>query len=391
MKKPLFWFASASLLMIGMVSAQAPQCTGPGCVQGQYIQQPGPQQGYWQGPQGQPRDWQVRGPQQGYALPQSNQGFNLDQNFRGSTTQFSGSSTQQGYQGYSLPQSNQGIQSPQAQAQQGSLATQRWDEGINAMPKDETKTDADREIARKIREAFHDRREIDARKVIIVVTDKKVTLKGQVLTDRDGDALILVAKNASNIKDINNQLTSAIQNGQSPSYQMAQPSNNGSSSSDQRFNRNANDQRFNQGQSGRSMNQPSSVRDQDFDLRNQNQSGRWSNQPLSPQEKGIESPYYNYKGSHSRNNLADMGAPKSTATPDLSADNRIAKKVQDAIQGGIFSTRYNNVTFDVANNAVTLKGTVENEKDKRSLQESIAKIDGVKNVNNQIRVTSPQK
>ena len=68
-------------------------------------------------------------------------------------------------------------------------------------------------------------------------------------------------------------------------------------------------------------------------------------------------------------------------------DQEIAKKIQDAIGPGVFSNGYNNVKFSINGGYIILKGTVDTIEDKNKVEENVRKIDGVKQVDNQIRVS----
>jgi osmotically-inducible protein OsmY len=71
-------------------------------------------------------------------------------------------------------------------------------------------------------------------------------------------------------------------------------------------------------------------------------------------------------------------------------DQEITKKIQDAIGPGVFSNGYSDVKFSINNGSVILKGSVDNLDDKNKVEESVKKIDGVKQVENQIRVAGKQ-
>jgi osmotically-inducible protein OsmY len=72
------------------------------------------------------------------------------------------------------------------------------------------------------------------------------------------------------------------------------------------------------------------------------------------------------------------------------SDQDVTKKIQDTLGSGWFSKGYQNVSYDVNDGTVTLRGTVDTLDDKNKVEEEVKKIDGVKQVNNQIRV-SPSK
>lgn len=72
-------------------------------------------------------------------------------------------------------------------------------------------------------------------------------------------------------------------------------------------------------------------------------------------------------------------------------DAQVKQKIQDAIKAdGYFSKGYENVNFDVIDGSVTLRGTVDSESNKKDIMEKVAKIDGIRKIDNQIRV-QPRK
>lgn len=68
------------------------------------------------------------------------------------------------------------------------------------------------------------------------------------------------------------------------------------------------------------------------------------------------------------------------------SDQDINKKIQDTVGSGWFSRGYQNVSFDVNNGNVTLRGTVDSMEDKRKIEDKVRKLDGVRQINNQILV-----
>lgn len=70
------------------------------------------------------------------------------------------------------------------------------------------------------------------------------------------------------------------------------------------------------------------------------------------------------------------------------SDQDISKKIHDAIGSGWFSSGYENVTFELYNGNVTLKGFVDTLDGKKQVEDEVRKIDGVKQINNQINVNS---
>lgn len=67
-------------------------------------------------------------------------------------------------------------------------------------------------------------------------------------------------------------------------------------------------------------------------------------------------------------------------------DSQVSDKVKDVVAGGWFASGNRKVEFDVANGNVTLRGTVDSVDEKNKIEQDVRKIDGVRNVNNQIVV-----
>lgn len=68
------------------------------------------------------------------------------------------------------------------------------------------------------------------------------------------------------------------------------------------------------------------------------------------------------------------------------SDQDLNKKIQDTLSSGWFSKGFKNVSFDVNNGTVNLRGTVDSQENKQKIEDNIRKIDGVRQVNNQITV-----
>jgi osmotically-inducible protein OsmY len=68
------------------------------------------------------------------------------------------------------------------------------------------------------------------------------------------------------------------------------------------------------------------------------------------------------------------------------SDPELSKKIKDKIGSGWFSKGYESVYFDVYNGNVMLKGSVETQEEKNKVQDAVRKIDGVKQIDNQINV-----
>ena len=68
------------------------------------------------------------------------------------------------------------------------------------------------------------------------------------------------------------------------------------------------------------------------------------------------------------------------------SDQEIHQKIQDKIGSGWFSKGFEGVIFEVRNGQVMLRGNVDTLDDKNKVEDTVKKIDGVRNVNSQIRV-----
>lgn len=100
----------------------------------------------------------------------------------------------------------------------------------------------------------------------------------------------------------------------------------------------------------------------------------------------------NYRQQDSQ--LYDRDQPRNYNNPYGRSDNQkpasdqeVNKKIQDAIGSGWFSKGYQGVSFDVNNGNVTLRGTVDSQENRNKVEEAVRKIEGVRNVNNQITIT----
>lgn len=107
----------------------------------------------------------------------------------------------------------------------------------------------------------------------------------------------------------------------------------------------------------------------------QNQN-RGFNNYSNQQQPAFQDQNRNY---NSQSNYAAEGQKK-----DL--DQEVSKKIRDTIGSGWFSKGYQDVTFDVRNGIVSLRGSVDTLEDKNKVEDSVRKIDGVKQVNSQISV-----
>lgn len=68
------------------------------------------------------------------------------------------------------------------------------------------------------------------------------------------------------------------------------------------------------------------------------------------------------------------------------SDQDISNKIKPILSAGWFTNGHENVSYDVNNGNVNLSGSVDSTDNKNKVEESVRKIDGVKQVNNQISV-----
>lgn len=70
----------------------------------------------------------------------------------------------------------------------------------------------------------------------------------------------------------------------------------------------------------------------------------------------------------------------------MTSDEEINKKIHETLNSGWFSKGFQNVSFDVRNGNVNLRGSVDTLENKNKVEDSVRKIDGVKQVSNQITI-----
>jgi osmotically-inducible protein OsmY len=69
------------------------------------------------------------------------------------------------------------------------------------------------------------------------------------------------------------------------------------------------------------------------------------------------------------------------------SDPEITQEIHDSIGSGWFSKGYEDVSFDVRNGIVYLRGTVDTLENRKKVEDSVIKIEGVRQVNNQIAIS----
>lgn len=85
---------------------------------------------------------------------------------------------------------------------------------------------------------------------------------------------------------------------------------------------------------------------------------------------------------------ANTQGQKTTSqhNPKAIMDDEIAKNVHDVLGGNWLTRGYPNVSFDVKNGTVNLRGVVDNLEERNKIEQSIKKIEGVKAVRSEITV-----
>jgi len=113
-----------------------------------------------------------------------------------------------------------------------------------------------------------------------------------------------------------------------------------------------------------------------------NQSYNQNQQCQQCQRPGNQS----YDRDQQRNYDNNSGSQKS-GSQKAASDQEITKKVRDILSSGWFSKGFQEVSFDVYNGNVNLRGTVDTLENKNKVEDSVKELDGVIQVNNQITVT----
>jgi len=103
--------------------------------------------------------------------------------------------------------------------------------------------------------------------------------------------------------------------------------------------------------------------------------------------------YQNQSSNNYRNNSQTLYGDNQQMNSDsakASSNEAISKKVKDLLAGGWFSKGYSNVSFDVNNGVVNLRGSVDTRETKEKLGMAVRELNGVKRVNNQVMVKENQ-
>lgn len=131
------------------------------------------------------------------------------------------------------------------------------------------------------------------------------------------------------------------------------------------------------------------------DDRNYPRNNQYNYQQQSPGNQSYDQnqQYYQQRGNQSNNSYDRDQQRNNDNTYSQNGDNQrtvsnqeINKKIEDTLSGGWFSKGFQNVSFDVNNGNVNLRGSVDSLENKNKIEDSVRKIDGVRQVNNQITI-----
>lgn len=113
---------------------------------------------------------------------------------------------------------------------------------------------------------------------------------------------------------------------------------------------------------------------------------------------------YQYQGTYggsfgqSQGGLSSDNQYNSSQSPNrfssnqnIPNDNELSKKIQDELNGGMFGRSFKNVKFQLRSQGVTLTGWVESDNDLHTIMERVAKIKGLRRIDNQVQVKPAQK
>lgn len=104
------------------------------------------------------------------------------------------------------------------------------------------------------------------------------------------------------------------------------------------------------------------------------------------QQDGSMTPNQYRDQSYSFTPQGQMQGQFDSSTSLNDEDQRLRKKVQDALAGGWFSKKYDQVQAFVTNGNVTLSGSVPTWDDKNDIDKKIRSMNGVRNLDNQISI-----
>ena len=95
-------------------------------------------------------------------------------------------------------------------------------------------------------------------------------------------------------------------------------------------------------------------------------------------------PYYQGQQGYSQN--GNYQGQEGYSDQNANSDQEILRKIHDNLSSSWFSKGYHDVSYDVSNGIVTLRGSVDTIDNKSKAEDSVRRIPGVRQVNNQITV-----
>lgn len=126
---------------------------------------------------------------------------------------------------------------------------------------------------------------------------------------------------------------------------------------------------------------------------------QWQQQPWSQQANNqwntpsnVQNRYYSnqpdtqYIQKSPINSVEQEKEFNNTRSKDVPTDQELVEKIRDSLRSGWFSKGYENVNFDVHFGNVTLSGTVDTLENKNKVDDAVKKINGVRQIVNQIRI-----
>ncbi|MGK5594467.1 MAG: BON domain-containing protein [Parachlamydiaceae bacterium] len=91
-----------------------------------------------------------------------------------------------------------------------------------------------------------------------------------------------------------------------------------------------------------------------------------------------------------KNLYYNQGQPQNTDSKNdtytTEGDRRLGHRIRDAIKGGWFSKGYEQVQLNVSNGIVTLRGFVATFEDRKNVEDTVKKVNGVKGVKNNLNI-----
>lgn len=117
---------------------------------------------------------------------------------------------------------------------------------------------------------------------------------------------------------------------------------------------------------------------------NQQSTNQWdrSSNPIADQHSYVQNK--NGKTMY----FANVDTDASGHAPIPGSDTLLQQKIDDALKNNYLKKNYKQVNARVYNGSVTLTGSVETEQDRQDVEKRVHEVSGVRNVNDQLKVTS---